>query len=76
VSGVAGPDGGSEDKPVGTIALALATRVNTWSQMLTIPFQSRTPIRQVACAVALDMLRRAILDQPPVAEYGFIKARH
>lgn len=75
VSGVAGPDGGSEDKPVGTITLALATRVNTWSQMLTIPFQNRTPIRQVACAVALDMLRRAILDQPPVAEYGFIKAR-
>ncbi|HCB41415.1 MAG TPA: damage-inducible protein CinA [Gammaproteobacteria bacterium] len=75
VSGIAGPDGGSADTPVGSVALALATREHTWSQMLTIPFQNRTPIRQVSSALALDMLRRALLDQPPLAQYGFIKTR-
>ena len=75
VSGVAGPEGGTEDKPVGTVAFALASRQQTWSHMLTIPFKTRTPIRQVSCAVALDMLRRALLDEDPIAGYHFIRKK-
>ncbi len=73
ISGIAGPDGGSEELPVGTIALAITCRDKTWSQMINIPIKGRTQIRQLTTAVALDMLRRAILGESPIAEYSFIK---
>lgn len=73
VSGVAGPSGGTEDKPVGTVAFALASKEDCWQQMLYMPFKSREAIRKVSSAVALDMLRRALLNQNPVAEYNFFR---
>lgn len=73
VSGVAGPDGGTEEKPVGTVAFALSSREQTWSQMVKLPFKGRTAIRQISSAVVLDMLRRALLDQNPIADYYFIQ---
>ncbi|BFM08695.1 CinA family nicotinamide mononucleotide deamidase-related protein [Halioxenophilus aromaticivorans] len=73
ISGIAGPDGGTEDKPVGTVALALVSRTQTWSQVVKAPLRGRTQIRQVSCAVALDMLRRALLGENPIADYGFIE---
>ncbi len=73
VSGIAGPDGGTEDKPVGTVAFALASRDKTWSQMIKIPFRARTPVRQISSAVALDMLRRALRDEHPIADYSFLR---
>lgn len=69
-SGIAGPDGGSEQKPVGTVAIALATKSGVYSQMLKFPARSRELVRSLSTAVALDMLRRELLQQPVIVDYG------
>ncbi len=69
-SGIAGPDGGSEDKPVGTVAIALATRGGVYSQMLKFPARSRDFVRNLSTAVAFDMLRRELLQQAVIVDYG------
>ncbi len=68
-SGIAGPDGGSEEKPVGTVAIGLSTPLGEWCQILQMPGRSRGAIRSLACAAAYDMLRRALLGQDPIVEY-------
>jgi len=75
VSGIAGPGGGSEEKPVGTVAFALASKTHTYSQLLFIPRWSRQGIRTVALYVALDMLRRELLGLSLAAEFGSIERR-
>lgn len=74
-SGIAGPDGGSDDKPVGTVTVALASKSHCWSQRVHIPINNRSMIRAITCAIAYDMLRRALLEQPPIAQYAFLKRR-
>ncbi|MES2626661.1 MAG: CinA family nicotinamide mononucleotide deamidase-related protein [Pseudomonadota bacterium] len=74
-SGIAGPEGGSVDKPVGTVAIALCDREHCWVQLVSLGQQrSRTMIRMMSCAVALDMLRRKLLDASPLVNYPFIPA--
>jgi nicotinamide-nucleotide amidase len=73
-SGIAGPDGGSLEKPVGTVAIALCDRERTWVQLVALGQRSRTMIRLMSCAVALDMLRRRLLDTNPIVNYPFIPA--
>jgi nicotinamide-nucleotide amidase len=73
-SGVAGPDGGSADKPVGTVAIALCDRKQCWVQIISLGQRSRTVIRIISCAVALDMLRRKLLNTNPLVSYPFIPA--
>ncbi|GIC76592.1 CinA family nicotinamide mononucleotide deamidase-related protein [Moritella sp. F3] len=75
VSGIAGPGGGSEEKPVGTVAFALASKTRTYSQLLFIPRWSRQGIRTVALYIALDMLRRALLGLDLAAEFGSVERR-
>ena len=75
ITGVAGPDGGSAEKPVGTVVIALADRSACWVQTVSLGQRSRTLIRQMSCAVALDMLRRRILNQEPLVSYPFIPAK-
>ena len=72
-SGVAGPDGGTEEKPVGTVAFALATREKTFGQVLHIPLRTRSMIRVISGAVALDMLRLVMGGESPISEYAFIQ---
>jgi nicotinamide-nucleotide amidase len=73
-SGIAGPEGGSADKPVGTVAIALCDREHTWVQLISLGQRSRTMIRLMSCAVALDMLRRRLLNTDPIVHYPFIPA--
>lgn len=58
VSGIAGPDGGTEMKPVGTVVFALAVRgdddVNAEQKL--IEGANRAEIRHHAALVALEML--------------------
>jgi nicotinamide-nucleotide amidase len=75
ITGVAGPDGGSAEKPVGTVVIALADRNNCWVQTVALGQRSRTLVRTMSCAVALDMLRRRLLDRNPLAAYSFIPAK-
>lgn len=75
VTGVAGPDGGSDDKPVGTVCIALCDREYCWVQEIQLLQRSRTLVRTMSCAVALDMLRRRILGTEPLVSYQFVPAR-
>lgn len=74
ITGIAGPDGGSEAKPVGTVAIALRDRQQCWTQVVNLGQRSRTLVRSMSCAVALDMLRRQLLGAAPIGHYPFIPA--
>jgi nicotinamide-nucleotide amidase len=60
VTGIAGPGGGSEDKPVGLVYIALADDVQTKSRKLQIP-GDRQLVRWRASQAALDLLRRRLI---------------
>ena len=57
VSGVAGPNGGSADKPVGTVWFAWGSIDNIQTQCLLLPYK-RKQFQQFVAAIALDLLRR------------------
>ena len=58
VTGIAGPSGGSEQKPIGTVHLALATPQETIHHPLTLGNMGRERIITVSASLALDLLRR------------------
>lgn len=60
VSGIAGPDGGSAEKPVGTVWLAWGDRHNMRTRGLCWPVE-RTLFQTMIAAAGLDMLRRILL---------------
>jgi nicotinamide-nucleotide amidase len=60
VTGIAGPDGGTDDKPVGLVYIALADDAHTEHKKLTLP-GDRELIRWRASQAALDMLRRRLI---------------
>jgi nicotinamide-nucleotide amidase len=66
VSGIAGPDGGSEDKPVGTVWLAWGDRARIRTRCLCWPVE-RTLFQTMVAAGALDVIRRVLLgiDEEP-----------
>lgn len=72
ITGIAGPDGGSAEKPVGTVVIALADRQQVQVQRLQLSQRSRRLVRIMSCAVALDMLRRGLLQQPAIVSYPFL----
>jgi nicotinamide-nucleotide amidase len=57
-TGIAGPDGGTEEKPVGTICIGLATPDETLSRKLTLSFGRRLMNKRLFAMLALDLLRR------------------
>ena len=60
-SGIMGPDGGSEEKPVGTVWIAAGNRERTITMKLNLRFDRKRNIDQTALA-ALNFLRKFILD--------------
>jgi len=61
VTGIAGPDGGSEDKPVGLVWLTVAGPGDaTMTRSVNLP-GGRADVRDRATTVAMHMLRRALL---------------
>ncbi len=60
VSGIAGPDGGSADKPVGTVWLAWGNAQQVHTRGLCWPVE-RTLFQTMIAAAGLDMVRRMLL---------------
>jgi PncC family amidohydrolase len=59
ITGVAGPTGGSPDKPVGTVCFALAERdQKTFAERRQVP-GSREYVRTLSAYYALSLLARA-----------------
>ena len=67
VTGIAGPDGGTDEKPVGTVFIGYADGSGTKSLKLTLP-GDRYLIRWRSSQAALDYLRRQLIkkkNSPP-----------
>ncbi|MFL6526902.1 MAG: competence/damage-inducible protein A [Chthoniobacterales bacterium] len=62
ITGIAGPSGGSDDKPVGTVFIALAAE-GARTVVLRERFPSdRATFKQLATQIALELLRRRLRD--------------
>jgi nicotinamide-nucleotide amidase len=58
ITGIAGPGGGSADKPVGTVWFGIASPAGIRTELATYP-GDRTTVRLRATAYALDLMRLA-----------------
>jgi len=64
VTGIAGPDGGTDDKPVGTVFISLAAPDGSWTKRFRFG-NSREEIRTLTAWTALDWLRRYLIGSRP-----------
>ncbi|NNE56829.1 MAG: CinA family protein [Hellea sp.] len=62
VTGVAGPAGGSESKPVGLVYFGLSDRNGTRTSKHLFEGTCRESIRRQAVAVALDLINKAVIS--------------
>lgn len=61
-SGIAGPDGGSDEKPVGTVWIAIASENETIAQVFNFGDNRERTIQRTGL-MAMDMLRKFILKK-------------
>ncbi|MBU0680414.1 MAG: CinA family nicotinamide mononucleotide deamidase-related protein [Proteobacteria bacterium] len=65
ITGIAGPDGGTPDKPVGTVCFGLATPAGSFQQ--THRFSGKRALVQAkAATMGLDLVRRFLLNRIPL----------
>jgi nicotinamide-nucleotide amidase len=65
-TGIAGPGGGSPDKPVGTVCVGLAWEGGSWSRRYDLGERSRDWVKGMTAQVALDRVRRWLLGDTDV----------
>lgn len=78
ITGIAGPTGGTPEKPVGTVYLAMANATAVYVQKLVIVNRTREAVRESATHHALDMVRRMTLhlEQPACQAFSVDCAAH
>lgn len=65
ITGIAGPEGGTEEKPIGLVYIGLAGPGETvTSSVYRFGSRGREWIRRVSACTALDQLRRKLLTEP------------
>jgi nicotinamide-nucleotide amidase len=62
-TGIAGPGGGSPEKPVGTVCIGLAWEGGVWSRRLDLGARERSWIKVMTAHQTLDRLRRYLLGE-------------
>ncbi|MCD6584932.1 MAG: CinA family nicotinamide mononucleotide deamidase-related protein [Desulfobacteraceae bacterium] len=60
-SGIAGPSGGTVEKPVGTVCIGISTKDTTVAYTFNSPFKERLSNKQIFAICALDLLRKQLL---------------
>jgi nicotinamide-nucleotide amidase len=60
-TGIAGPGGGSADKPVGTVCIGLAWEGGVWSRRYDLGTRDRGWVKQMTAQLALDRIRHWVL---------------
>jgi nicotinamide-nucleotide amidase len=68
VSGIAGPDGGTDEKPVGTVWLAWGEKENLLSRCIHYP-APREHFQTMIAAIGIDLVRRYVLGEREVPSY-------
>ena len=69
ITGIAGPDGGTPEKPVGTVFIAVVSE----DEETVRPYRfigSRTVVRERSVQLALDLVRRRLRGLPPEPKLG------
>ncbi|MCP4373646.1 MAG: competence/damage-inducible protein A [Deltaproteobacteria bacterium] len=61
-TGIAGPDGGTENKPVGTVCIGLATPAIDYAHRFHFSFFNRLMNKKIFAMTALDLLRKELLN--------------
>ena len=64
-SGIAGPDGGSPEKPVGTVCIGLATPQAVQGYRFNFSYGNRDMNKKIFAMKALDVLRRELMSCQP-----------
>jgi nicotinamide-nucleotide amidase len=64
-TGISGPEGGSEEKPVGLVWIGFASARGSEAQEMLLPFD-RERHRMLTTQIALDWVRRTLLGVEPV----------
>lgn len=62
-TGISGPDGGSEEKPVGLVFIGFASESGSQARRILFPL-GRERHRQITTQVAIDWIRRHLLGVP------------
>lgn len=74
VSGIAGPDGGTTEKPVGSFWIAWGSKSKIYTKYLQIK-SSRWHFQLSVATIGLDLIRREIINTDEVPRY-FIERKH
>ena len=74
VSGIAGPKGGTAEKPVGTVWIAWGSRENLQAKRFNYPV-GRQFFQTMISALALDLVRRFLLGSTSLPDYFQRKLR-
>jgi nicotinamide-nucleotide amidase len=70
VTGIAGPTGGTEHKPVGTVVIAVTTATGRTACTFRFPF-TRVRVKMFAAQMALDLVRRGLLGIEPATAFAW-----
>ncbi|CZT55782.1 Putative competence-damage inducible protein [Eubacteriaceae bacterium CHKCI005] len=62
ITGYAGPEGGPNGEPAGSVWIALTDEERIWARHISVAGASRSYVRHVAASHALDMVRLYLVD--------------